>query len=391
MAQEPQNIVVLGGGFAGVGLGHYLLRHTIPAVTRVSSSPTTYKVLIVSPSTQFYWPMASPRAMVNKSLMPLEKLFASVPEGFKSYAKDAFEFVHGKAVSMDYQTCRVEVELAGSKERISIPYHALIIATGASSKNPLWSAKDGEEVTKAAFHEMYERLPKAKSVVVGGGGPAGIETSAEMGAEYGGSKEITLISATSRLLEGRLRPSLGDAAAARLKQLGVNVRHNTRVESVSPAADGTTTLTLSDGTMMATDIYIDATGLRPNTSFVPAALLNPDSGRVEVDLKTLRVKDVPRVYAIGPAAAGSDGTILDIWRSTGPLMSNVEYDLSEGRSGKPKEYQRWEKETLIVPLGRKGGIGAFLGWKLPSMMVWMVKGRSYMTENVPRHRDGRDV
>ena len=386
MAKED-NIVVLGCGLAGIGVAHYLLRHTIPAVKNTSSQPTAYKVILVSPSTQLYWQIASPRALVNEKLMPIDKTFTPIQDGFNSYHKSSFEFIHGVAVGMDHVGRQIEIQLGGSKERMAVGYHALVIATGASSANPIWSVTEGHEVTRAALQEMQRSLPTAKTVIIAGGGPAGVESAGEIGGEYGTSKKITLLCGSNRLL-GKLRPAIGQLAQNQLEKLGVKVRYNLRVESTSHESDGQTLLKLSDGTTMATDVYVDATGLHPNATFVPAALLD-SGGRVKTDPQTLRVQGAgPRVYAIGSVASYSDGGTMDVRNAMSPLMGNIEYDLSDGRSGKEKQYSRMEKEMMVVPIGRKGGVGALFGWKLPSTAVWFIKGRSYFIDMLPGARDG---
>ena len=34
--------------------------------------------------------------------------------------------------------------------------------------------------------------------------------------------------------------------------------------------------------------------------------------------------------------------------------------------------------TLMVPIGREGGVGQILGWQAPSFLVKLVKGNSYL-------------
>jgi len=70
---------------------------------------------------------------------------------------------------------------------------------------------------------------------------------------------------------------------------------------VTPQGAGTdntttkTTLTLEDGKTLDADLYIPATGMKPNTSFIHETLLTADS-RVDTNASTLRVdKAGPRV------------------------------------------------------------------------------------------------
>jgi hypothetical protein len=34
-------------------------------------------------------------------------------------------------------------------------------------------------------------------------------------------------------------------------------------------------------------------------------------------------------------------------------------------------------ETQLVPIGRSKGVGALMGWEVPSWVVWAIKGRDY--------------
>jgi hypothetical protein len=37
-----------------------------------------------------------------------------------------------------------------------------------------------------------------------------------------------------------------------------------------------------------------------------------------------------------------------------------------------------EREMMVVPLGSGGGVGAIMGWKLPSWAAWLIKGRDFL-------------
>ena len=51
--------------------------------------------------------------------------------------------------------------------------------------------------------------------------------------------------------------------------------------------------------------------------------------------------------------------------------------------GGDRPYKPNLKETQMVPVGRSKGVGAIFGWKLPSFMVWLIKGRDYLTGTAP--------
>lgn len=158
---------------------------------------------------------------------------------------------------------------------------------------------------------------------------------------------------------------------------------------------GQTTVQLSNQTTQTVDLYLDATGGRPNTSWLPSSWLN-ERGHVETDRETMRVKAAKGVYAIGDAASYSLGGVFDVKDAVRPLASSVLVDLTEGNhSGAhgPKQIpfvQKALKESQIVPIGPKGGVGAMFGWRMPSFMIWLAKARTYFIEMAPGIVSGKD-
>merc|ERR1712098_588269 len=83
----------------------------------------------------------------------------------------------------------------------------------------------------------------------------------------------TILSGGARLLP-KLVPANSAAAESRLKALGVKTVNGVKVSSSTKNADGTTTVTLDDGSSKTVDVFIDATGPKPNSSFLPQSWLN---------------------------------------------------------------------------------------------------------------------
>lgn len=140
---------------------------------------------------------------------------------------------------------------------------------------------------------------------------------------------------------------------------------------------------LEDGRTLEADIYIDATGTRPNTEFVDKSLLTSD-GRVETNPSTLRVDSAgPHVYAIGDASSYARPAIHILLEAVPYLCANIKRDLLLA-SGKddasiPQDriFKEDTRETQMVPIGRSAGVGSAMGYALPSFMVWLIKGRDY--------------
>ncbi|KAL9012790.1 MAG: hypothetical protein Q9173_002465 [Seirophora scorigena] len=375
------NIVVIGASYAGLGTAHYLLRHTIPALEK-ANTPTKYKLTLISAVTHFYHKVAAPRLLASADLIPLSKAFLPINDGFKDYDQEHFELVIGTATALDEAGKTITVEdTYGSANSRTVTYDTVVVATGSSSESRLWSIPGSHEITIAALKEMQSALPDAKTVLIAGGGPAGTETAGEIASLFP-KIDITLLSGADRLLT-RLRPALGAAAESQASALGVKVVHNLKVTSTTKKGSQTT-VALSNGTSRTVDVYIDATGIRPNSAFLPKTWLTEKGYVITKDTTSLR-GPADGVYAIGDVAGYSLGGALDIIDAVRPLCSTMFADLAGQNAGgiKPQPFKQTVTETQLVPVGPKGGVGSVFGWRVPSFVVWMLKSRNYMIGMVP--------
>lgn len=200
--------------------------------------------------------------------------------------------------------------------------------------------------------------------------------------------------ATPRALPG-LPPKVGQKAEKQLLSLGVRLMKDVRVVNTIEnfGEQAKTKVTLSDGRDLLTDVYIAATGVTPNTAFVPAYLVDA-GGYVLANAQTLRVDDAgDRVYAVGDCAAYSANYVLDAYIGVPPLMANLAKDLcawearnlSPGGGGEEEEEVREDAilerpqkiDSQLCPITKRGGAGILFGVVLPSIMVYLAKGRDY--------------
>ncbi|KAK1851079.1 amid-like mitochondrial [Colletotrichum chrysophilum] len=391
-----QNIVILGGSYGGVSMAHYLLRHVIPDL----AAEEGYQVVLVSSSSHVMCRPACPRALISDDIFPQDKLFVYIATVFQQYPADRFHFMCGTATALDHVNRTVSVSVAGSKGIENVDFNALVIATGASTPSPLLGLNSSYEGLRQSWEDFRKALPQAKTIVIAGGGPAGVETAGELGEYLNGRAglfnstpgkpkvAITLVTAGTKILPA-LRPALAQRAERYLAQVGVTVIKNTRVEGVIPNEAGvenvgmSATINLSNGQTLSADLYIPATGTRPNTSFINPSLLTSD-GRVETNPSTLRVdKAGPRIYAIGDVSSYARPAVHNILGAVPVLCANLERDLLLV-SGKPnvairddRVFKEDLRETQMVPIGKSKGVGAAMGWRLPGFLVWLIKGRDY--------------
>ena len=389
----PQkNIVILGGSYGGVSTAHNLLKHAIPHLP----DNKAYQVIIVSTSSQAMCRPACPRALISDDMFSQSKLFVSIPEVLEQYPKETFRFIQGTATKLDHTSRKVSINLANGKTE-TLDFYALIIATGASTPSPLLGLNRDVDFLRKNWTAFRQVLPSAKSIVIAGGGPAGIETAGELGEYLNGrpgwfsSKPahpkvaITVVTSGSEILPA-LRPTIAAKAEAYLTAVGVTVSKNTRVTTIDPPGAGTedvaarATITLDDGNVLDADLYIPATGTTPNTSFVDKSLLTPD-GRIDTNPATLRVdKAGPRIYAVGDVASYARPAIHIILEAIPVLRSNIRRDLFLDAGevvDDDRIFKEDKRETQMVPIGKSKGVGAAMGWRLPSWMVWAIKGRDY--------------
>lgn len=390
-----KTIVVLGGSYSGVSAAHYLLKHILPSL----SDKSAYRVIMISASAKAMCRPACPRALISDDIFPQDKLFVSIAKSFEQYPKDAFHFIHGRVTEVDQNTRTVCVSLeSGNSDKIN--FYALVVATGACTTSPLYGLNRDEEFLRENWNAFRTALPTAKNIIIVGGGPTGIETAGELGEYLNGRSgwfssklanpkvPITVLTAGSKILPA-LRLGIALKAERYLAKVGVTVVKNARVKSVAPHDAGikniatNATLTLEDGTTMDADLYIPATGTKPNTGFLQQALLVED-GRVETNPLTLRVdKAGPRIYAVGDAASYSQPAVHSIMSAIPVLCANIKRDIlldsgtEKSSIGVDREFKEETRETQLVPIGTTKGVGAAFGYQLPSFLVWLIKGRNY--------------
>ncbi|OCK77753.1 FAD/NAD(P)-binding domain-containing protein [Lepidopterella palustris CBS 459.81] len=396
---DTHNIAILGGNFGGVSVAHYLLRHVLPGINSMSDGFCVYKITLISPSTHFFFKIGAPRALTSAEAVPLEKSFLPISEAFKDYNQSYYTFVQGEAIGIDEVTKRVIVKHENDTPDSDVKYDSLVIATGTTSKSPLWTLHGNYTITKSAFEDLHARLPKAEKIFIVGGGASAVETAGEIAYRYKG-KDITILSGSTRLLAGLKNVGVGVAAESQLTALGVKTVNDVRVTSVVESADSKTVLKLSNGATEEVDVYIDATGGQPNSSFLPAAWLD-ERNRVATDGTTLRADKAPAgVYCIGDVASYSTGSVLDVEYAVRAICYSIWFDLFKDASAKQEKaangtkviaphilkeqkYKKIQSDMQFVPIGPQGGVGAFFGWKVPSWIVWLIKSRTMFFERAP--------
>ncbi|GKZ80071.1 hypothetical protein AnigIFM56816_004287 [Aspergillus niger] len=405
-------IPIIGASFAGLTTAHSLLSH----FTTNKSKGLKIKILLINPTPNFYWAIAAPRILTKPTAFSESQYLIPIADGFTKYSADVFEFILGRATSLDFENKLLQVEESTTnntkKTLREIKYDYLVIASGstpsASSSSPLFPGetenKDADrkemiypfKLSPTSTSTITETIQSAQSTIstskritIIGAGPIGVELAGELADLTTSSseekKDITLISSTPRILP-ILKESASETATSLLTSKGVRVLTNTKVISVSSKAGGGYELKFESGETMDTDIYIPTIGVLPNSSYIPGEVLD-EKGWVRVDSE-LKVVGVDGVYAAGDVTDCKQKLSFKADEMAGVVVGNLVNDIdnSAGKGGRGwwrgcgggrKTYDEGTEVMMVVPVGSSGGTGQAFGLVLFSFMVWLAKGRDY--------------
>ena len=387
-----KTVVILGAGWAGLPLVHKLLKYTVP------QAKDSLKVVLVSPNSHFYWNVAAVRGVIPGAI-PDEQLFLPIEPAFAQYSSENFEFVLGKAEHLDHEKDTIEVVINDGTRR-SLSYDQLVIATGSHICSNLPFKPIGtHEETVAALHSLQKQIDVAKSIIVAGGGPTGVETAGELAAAYGGTKDITLIVGGDHILQAsHVLPSVSQVVERDLQKLGVKLIRNTQVKEAQTdhakkendvAVAQTTTLTLSNASTLTTDLYLPLFGIQLNTGFIPPHLLD-SAGNLALN-KTMRVRGTKNIWGIGDVGnleakqlTVTDAQIIHLSSALHTVLTG------DGREV-VKEYKPSSRKMIFITMGKKYATGQIGEWRLWGWITAYVKGRLLFVDTAKGYVGGKHL
>lgn len=366
-----KQVVILGAGPSGLGVAQKLLKRTGPNVSDL-------KVILVDPSTHVFWTPGTVRGVIPGEFAD-DILFQPLQPAFAKYKAEQFELIQGKATSLDTSNNTVQIETV-SNGVLTLSYDQVVIATGSRTVSgvPFKSLNSYEESINA-WHDLQSKIQAAKSIVIAGGGSAGVETAGEIAAKYGADKKVTLVNSSDRLLKGYL-PSVGKAAEDILANLGVKVINKASTTTPFENNGAVTEVTLSNGETIAADLLIPLIGIRPNTEYVPKELHDQarSDGSIAQD-KTLRVSGTKNVWAVGDVGNLESKQLLRVEPQIASLWKNLDAVLRNNEAG-IAEHKVNTSPTIVATMGRKAGTGQLFGFKVWSWFASMIKGKNLFTD-----------
>jgi NADH dehydrogenase len=373
--------LVLGGGFAGSYVARLLGKRGATIV-----SPENFML---------YTPMLPEAASGT-----LEPRHVVVPLRIMCPHAD---LILGRATKLEVDRRRVHVET--DEGLLTLTYEDVVVAVGAVSRTlPIPGLADhalGFKTLADAIHlrnHVLRRLEAAAAApsegqrrreltfVFVGAGYAGVEALAELAdlvrdalryypALRDAPQHWILVDAAPTILS-EIPRSLGEYAARQLSGRGVDIRVGTTLEAVEPHA-----AVLSDGDHILTSTVVWTAGVRANPANELFGLPLDERGRVKVE-PTLRVEDLPHVWALG------DGARVPNLATPGQFdPPTCQHALRQARrlaknlAGEPKPY-RYRMLGQVATLGRYKGIAQIPGALLRGFPGWFVT-RTYHLYQLP--------
>ncbi len=236
-------------------------------------------------------------------------MFASLaqPEdnkvGMASLQNNNIEVVVDTAVSINRQEKYIETS---AKEKYS--YEKLVLAIGSI---PVMLPIKGIEkpgvylINKELGYlkDVIEKVKQNKHVLVIGGGFIGVEFADELSKLKG--MNVTLVEMLPNLLANSFDQEFSQMAEARLKEKGVNILTNTRVEEII-GQEKVEKVRFGNGQEIPVESVILGVGSKPNVKLALDAGLELGSCKGILTDEYMRTSVDPNIFAIGDCACKRD-------------------------------------------------------------------------------------
>jgi NADH dehydrogenase len=224
------------------------------------------------------------------------------------------------------------------------------------------------------------------TIVVAGGGFAGVETMAEINDFVRGSRHfyrnirddeirMVLVHSGSRILP-EVNRSLSDYAVNKLRKRGVLVMLDTRVLGCDSDV-----VRLSNGVNLPAGTFLWTAGTAPNPLLNEIDIAKSNTGRVAVEA-TMAAAERTDVWAIGDSAS-----IPDLVNG-GFCPPTAQFALRQGKvlaknliatiDGKPKRGFKFKSLGLLAGLGRRSAVAEILGLRFSGFVAWWLWRTIYL-------------
>ncbi|GAB4210000.1 MAG: FAD-dependent oxidoreductase [Roseiflexaceae bacterium] len=331
-----KQIVILGGGYAGLMAAARAARTPAAQVTLVDAAPHFTQRIRLHEALAG----AEPRTLAYAPLL----------------ARRGIRFLQGRVAELDPLRQRLSGQ-AASGTPFALDYDLLILALGSSIIADLPGVAehalrlDSQQTMRQASAQVRGLAAAQGRMLVVGGGLTGIETATEL-VERHPSLRVTL--ATRDVLGAGYAPAAQAHLHARLAQLGVELIEHAVVTGLEPGR-----ALLGGGAALPFDLCVWSGGMRAAPLGRAAGLAVDQLGRVLAD-PTLQTPAFPNILAAGDAAAPQIG--FDVRMSCAsamPMGAQAGDNARRLLAGHTPEPLAFGFTGRCISLGRTGGLIQF--------------------------------
>jgi NADH:ubiquinone reductase (H+-translocating) len=359
-------VLVLGGGFGGIGAAHKLAKAPVDVVLVDRHDYHTFQPLLYQLATGLLEQPAVGHAI--RDLVHKQDNIRVHTDSVVSVDLDAREarFEDSPSQSYDYLVLALGAEV-----------NFFGVEGAAEHGFPLYTLPDAVRLKSHVLErwEAADRDPSlvdqgALNVVVVGGGPTGVETAGALAELYNdvfkkdypdvapGTARVILVEASPEIF-AMFKPNIREYAVEALTKRGVEVRTGEVVASVTPEK-----VTLKSGDEISAHTLVWGAGLQGNELVQSLGVELERGNRLGAD-EHLRLPSHPEVFVIGDVAAITDAKTQQVLPQLGSVaLQSGEHAgetiarLVAGKEAEPFKYH--DKGTMAM-IGRGSAVVQMLG------------------------------
>ena len=388
--EKMTQVVILGGGFAGVSTAEHLEK-------QFRSDPTVSFTLISETNSWLFTPM-----LVEVATSGLEPTHITTP--LRTSLKRT-RVLRSRVTSIDLE--RRQVHLKDEVPQTGIHYDHLVLALGSVS-NYLGNTAVAEnalefktlaDAMRIRNHviDVFERADSEPdpgcrrallTFVVAGGGFSGAELAGGLNdfargiiADYPNLStddlRIILVHSRERILP-ELSQSLANYAMQRMRERGVIFKLNTRVTDARPGS-----ISLSPAEEIPTETFVWTAGVTPNPILKELPIKHDSRGAVLVG-RTLAIPDYGNVWALGDCASVSDTKTGKTCPPTAQVATReavvLAHNIRACLLGRPLKLFRFKSLGSLCIVGYHTACAEIRGLKFSGLFAWLLWRGIYLSK-----------
>jgi len=388
---DKKKILILGGGFAGISV--------LQQLQKIFKNNKNVKISLVNEDNFFLFTPMLPE-IASGTIHPSD---ISIP--LRTFCKNE-KFYQAKVSSVDLKNKLVAITRAFDGKVKVLNYDYLVIALGSTTnyfgnkkmeKNSftMKTIQDAIAIKSHVIHMMeiadqeddQTIQEKLMTIVVVGGGFAGVETIGELNDFVKESVKhfyrninqnnikMVVVSAKGGILP-ELDSDIAKKATDSLQKSGIRIIPNTKAIDA-----GNDFVLLGNGESIPCSTLIWTAGVTID-SVVSCLDCEHNMGKIVVD-NYLRIPKYENVFVLGDCAAITDTKTGNMYpptaqhalRESKTVSHNLKTAITENGQGKKFNY---ESKGMMAVIGKRNGIASVFGYKTSGTIAWVIWKTYYL-------------